>query len=154
MSAITITLDGVAYVPIADAARKIDRCDTTVYRWAEAGAVRDLYRVLGRKRRHLVSVEDVAALAEMTSEESLAQGIFRASPRIKAYTARYREMMQQRTRPTAEHHRELYDDYDIDKILSTMETLTIEEQAKILGRTYAAMASERGKVRRLEGAAR
>lgn len=152
MSTITITLDGIAYVPIADAARKTGRHDTTIFRWADAGAVRDLHRVLGRKRRHLVSLEDVEALNEMTSEESLAQGIYRASPRIRAYTQRFREMMQARTRPGAEHHRERYDDYDIDKILSTMETLTVEEQAKILGRTYAAMASERTKVRRAEAA--
>ena len=147
-----VILDGVRYVCITEASGTVDRSVTTLWRWSEAGAVRSVRRTFGKKEYHLISIEDAKMLASLTSEETLAQGIRRVPAEVEAYLVAYRERMQDQTKP-AENHRELYDDYDVQTILDTMDTLPVVEQARLLGRTFQAMQSERTRVRKLEAEA-
>jgi predicted site-specific integrase-resolvase len=136
MKGMKVTLDGDVYLSASDTREELGLPSTTLAQWVESGAVRSLRR---QGRRIYVCVEDARTLRDTPPREG---GVARISAEQLARQRRFVERMQEKTSP-AEHHREIWGDYDVDKLEATDDVLSAAEQARALGRTYLAVLSAR-----------
>lgn len=106
--------------------------------WANAGAVRSMVR----RGVYFYAVLDAAMLKAMTRQESLALGIMRTPEQYRRYSREYAEVATRTSMPSADHHHQEWDDYDLCFVIDAYNAgAKVAEMAKALGRSYRAITN-------------
>lgn len=125
----------VTYMTPGELMQTVQIASATLSRWCRTGAVRYTDRVAGCRN---VSVADAARLKRMTLAESRAAGIRRVPDAELRGQRAWFSKEQYETLKKATHHRERWDDYDVQFVLTAfLDGKPLEEIALTLGRSYA-----------------
>ena len=126
------------YLPNGDLCALVGIGNSTLSNWAAQGLVRCTGKLNGSRN---YAVVDAARLKLMSKVEAEALGVHKTPADKLAYQRAWYAVAQAETVKRAAFTGEVWDDYDIQFLVSGIEAgRSIEILAKALGRTYAATA--------------
>ncbi len=125
------------YMSVAETSRLLGLDDSSLARWAQAGAVRRLEGGIGNAKV-FIAVIDAIRIKLTPRKQLIENGILLTPPERLKYLREKNDEYQSRTQPAPRNY-EVWEVTEIDLLIRELEKKTqIVEIAERLGRTYAA----------------